>query len=375
MVTLWSMSADAPSVTSRPSATAAPAADCQLCFPSITASSVALSPLTEIYGAGAWTDWGADLAFRGEEGEGTVTYARATLLGLPLTLFREAAGIEGVEGELRAPRQDEISDGAPHGRAIDDTLACRARTHVRVLEPRDSPEQEQPVGCERAQARGLVDDLGIRHRGKHRHQGRPDLVTGLRRSLLVEACVLLGGACPQEAVGLRGGVVVPPAHGAGHRRTWRLQAEDLALERAHFDGHVDPARRLAAPRTHAQHDRGAGDLAALEDHGGDSPARAPQPGDLPMPHGHAQLLGGARKGQHEPIGLDVRGAVDQDRADRLLGDARLHATRLVSVHPARSVASLLLLPRQGRLESTHICFGQSEGERGPHAEVDVHLRL
>src|SRR5215467_10147758 len=362
MVTLWSMPADAPSVTSRPSATAAPAAaDCRLCFPSITASSVALSPLTEIYGAGAWTDCDADLAFRGEEGEGTVTYARPTLLGLPLMLFREAAGIEGVEGELRAPRQDEIGDGAPHGRPIHDALACRARAHVRVLEPRDSPEQEQPVGCERAQARGLVDNLGIRHRGKHRHQGRPDLVTGLRRSLLVEACVLLGGACPQEAVGLRGGVVVPPAHGAGHRRTWRLQAEDLALERAHFDGHVDPARRLAAPRTHAQHDRGAGDLAALEDDGGDAPAGPTQPSDLPVPHGDAHLLGGAREGQHEPIGLDVRGAVDQDRADRFLGDARLHATRLVSVHPARSVASLLLLlPRQGGLESTHICFGECE---------------
>src|SRR5215475_3150786 len=177
MVTLCSAAAGAPNVTSKPSATTVPAAaDCQLPFASITASSVALSPLTEIYGAGAWTDWDADLAFRGDEGEGTVTYARATLLGLPQMLFREAAGIEGVESELRAPRQDEIGDGAPHGRTVHDALACRARAHVHVLEPRDSSEQEQPVGCERAQARGLVDDLSIGHRGKHRDQGRPDLV-------------------------------------------------------------------------------------------------------------------------------------------------------------------------------------------------------
>src|SRR5215510_5470160 len=375
MVTLCAVSAGAPSVTSRPSATAVPAAaDWQLPFASITASSVARSPLTEIYGAGAWTDWDADWRFA-ERGRGTLTYARATLLGLPLTLFREAAGIEGVEGELRTARQDEIGDGAPHGRAIHDALACRARTHVHVLEPGDSPEQEQPVGCKRAQARGLVDDLGIRHRGKHRYQGRSDLVTGLRRGLLVEACFLLGGARPEEAVGFRGGVVVPPAHGAGHGRPRRLQTEDLALERADLDGHVDPGRRLAAPRTETQHHCGAWDLAALEDHGGDAPARATQPGDLPVPHGHAQLLGGTREGEHEPVGLDVRGAVDQDRADRLLRDARLHAARLVSVHPARGVAGLLLLPRQGSLEATHICFGEGEGERGPHAEVDVHLRL
>src|SRR5215470_15218564 len=68
MVTLCSVPAGAPSVTSRPSATAVPAiapaaADCQLCLRSITASSVALSPLTEIYGAGAWTDWEADPEF------------------------------------------------------------------------------------------------------------------------------------------------------------------------------------------------------------------------------------------------------------------------------------------------------------------------
>src|SRR5262245_39825787 len=156
MVTPCAVPAGALSITSRPSATAVPAAaDCHLCFPSITASSVALSPLTEIYGAGAWTDWDADLEFRGEEREGTVSYARATLLGLPLRLFREAAGIEGIEGELRAPRQDEVGDGAPHGRAIHNALGCRARTHVHVLEPRDAPEQEQPVECERAQARGL----------------------------------------------------------------------------------------------------------------------------------------------------------------------------------------------------------------------------
>src|SRR5215471_2004753 len=293
MVTPCAVPAGALNITSRPSATAVPAAaDCQRCFPSIPASSVALSPLTEIYGAGAWTDWDADLAFRGEEGEGTVTYARATLLGLPLTLFREAAGIEGVEGELRARRQDEIGDGAPHGRPIHDAFACRARTHVHVLEPRESPEQEQPVRCERAQARGLVDDLGIGHRGKHRDQGSPDLITGLGGGLLVEACFLLGGARPQEAVGLRGGVVVPPAHGAGHGRSRRLQAKDLALERAHLDGHVDPARRLAAPRTEPQHHRGAGDLSSLESHASDAPARASQPGDLPVPHGHAHLLGG-----------------------------------------------------------------------------------
>src|SRR5262245_7862681 len=313
MVTLCSAPSGAPNVTSRPSATTVPAAvpaaaDCQLCVASITASSVALSPLTEIYGAGAWTDWDADLEFRGER-EGTVSYARATLLGLPLRLFREAAGIEGIEGELRAPRQDEVGDGAPHGRAIHNALACRARTHVHVLEPRDAPEQEQAVGCERAQARGLVDDLGIGHGGKHRHQGGPDLVASVRRGLLVEACILLGGACPQEAVGLRGGVVVPPAHGAGHWRPRRLKAEDLALEWAHFDGHVDPTRRLATPRTEAQHHRGARDLASLENHAGDAPARATQAGDLSVPHGHAHLLGGAREGQHEAVGLDVRGAV------------------------------------------------------------------
>src|SRR5215467_5177055 len=376
MVTPCAVPAGALSITSRPSATAAPAAaDCQLCFPSITASPVALSPLTEIYGAGAWTDWDADLAFLGEEGKGAVTYARTTLLGLPLTLFREAGGIEGVEGELRAPRQDEIGDGAPHGRPIHDAFACRARAHVHVLEPRDAPEQEQPVRCERAQARGLVDDLSIGHRWKHRDQGRPDLITGLGRGLLVEACFLLGGACPQEAVGLRGGVVVSPAHGAGHGRPRRLQTKDLALERAHLDGHVDPARRLTTPRTKTQHDGGAGNLSALEDHGGDAPARATEPGDLSVPHGHAHLLGGTREGQHEPIGLDVRRTVDQDRADRLLRDARLHAARLVSVHPARGVPGLLLLPGQGGLESTHICFGEGEGERGAHAEVDVHLRL
>src|SRR5215831_16802751 len=280
MVTVCSVLADAPSVTSRPSATAAPAhapaaADRQLCLPPITASSVAVSPLTEIYGADARTDWEGD-AERRREKAGTTSYARATLIGLPRILFREAAGIECVDGELRASRKDQVGDGAAHGRAIHNALAGRARAHIHVLDPGDTAEQEQAVGRERAQARGLVDDLGIGHRGKHRHQGGPDLLTGLRRGFLVEAGFLLRGACPEEAVRFCGGVVVAPPHGAGHGRSRRLEAEDLALERAHLDGRVDPARCLAAPWAQAQHDCGAGDLAALEDHARDAPARATQ---------------------------------------------------------------------------------------------------
>src|SRR6266496_2970988 len=57
-------------------------------------------------------------------------------------LFCEASGGKGLEGDLRAPGQDEIGDGAPHGRAVQDALAAGARRHVGVLEARHAAEHE-----------------------------------------------------------------------------------------------------------------------------------------------------------------------------------------------------------------------------------------
>src|SRR6266853_1988610 len=287
----------------------------------------------------------------------------------------EARGREGLEGERALAGQDEVGHRAAHGRAEQDALAAGARRHVDGVEARHPPEQQEAVGGHRPQAGGLVDDLGVGHRGQHRHQRGADLVARLARRLLVEAGLLLGRARPQEAVGLGGGVVVAPADRAGHRRAGRLQAQDLALEGTHLDRQVEPGRGLRAPRAEGQHHRVAGDLAALEDHVRDRSAPASEARDAPVAHARPERLGLAGEVEHEAIRLDVRRPVDRDRAQGLLRDPRLHAPGLRGVEPARGVARLPLLPGHGRLQASSLRLGECQGERGAQPEVDADPRL
>src|SRR5262245_6355487 len=283
----------------------------------------------------------------------------------------ETAGRELLESDARLSTEDETGDRVPHGGSVEDALAGTAGGHVEPIECGHAAEHQEPVRGHRAQTGGLLRDLRVGHRRQHPDERVADLVARGDARLLVEAGFLLGRPRPQETVGLGRGVVVAPADGTFDRRTWSLQAEDLALERTDGDRHADPVRGLGAPGPEREHRARAAQRLPLEDHAGDAPAVAAQTDRAPVPHPHAEALGGPGEGQHQTIGLDGAPALGERRPDRLVRDPRLDPPRGRAVEPAHRVARLLLLPRQRGLEPPHVVLGEGQRQRRAYTEVHV----
>ena len=159
---------------------------------------------------------------------------------------------------------DEVGGGFADGGGEEDAFFACAGGEVGVAPAGGCAYDGEPVGCEGAEADGVLCYLGVFEEG---HQGGcafQEGVAGVVRGFEVEAFFLFGCACPEQAVGsvvdvcAAAGIVVFGEF-AGY-----AEAEYLAFVGLDGDFDAEPLLCLRAPGAGCYYYGVAGDFAVAE---------------------------------------------------------------------------------------------------------------